>query len=203
VEAFGGFHLSGCVRDDPGRGFRIALAGASSAATISLLACPVSQLDERMRLRISRVAAMARGVLGILLGLACEGRMSPTSLLATAIAASATFHCCSWHLLGGFDARGRSLAAPSALSHRCFDGNGANYPGRRYWVLVLRSFRTTRRHCSRCPSRCLSAGCINRRAKPRRIGGLPNCRRSILESSCLILQAHRKLLHDARSPTLF
>ncbi len=68
------------------------IAGASSAANDLVVGLSGQQLDERMRLRISRVAAMALGVLGILLGLACEGQNVAYLLaLATAIAASANF----------------------------------------------------------------------------------------------------------------
>jgi len=68
------------------------IAGASSAANDLVVGLSGRQLDERMRLRISRIAAMALGVLGILLGLACEGQNVAYLLaLATAIAASANF----------------------------------------------------------------------------------------------------------------
>ncbi len=68
------------------------IAGASSAANDLVVGLSGRQLDERMRLRISRFAAMALGVLGILLGLACEGQNVAYLLaLATAIAASANF----------------------------------------------------------------------------------------------------------------
>jgi cation/acetate symporter len=68
------------------------IAGASSAANDLVVGLSGRQLDERMRLLISRIAAMALGVLGILLGLACEGQNVAYLLaLATAIAASANF----------------------------------------------------------------------------------------------------------------
>jgi len=68
------------------------IAGASSAANDLVVGLSGRQLDERMRLRISRIAAMMLGVLGILLGLACEGQNVAYLLaLATAIAASANF----------------------------------------------------------------------------------------------------------------
>jgi cation/acetate symporter len=68
------------------------IAGASSAANDLIVGLSGQQLDERMRLRISRIAAMALGLLGILLGLACEGQNVAYLLaLATAIAASANF----------------------------------------------------------------------------------------------------------------
>ncbi len=68
------------------------IAGASSAANDLFVGLSGRQLDERMRLRISRTAAMALGVLGILLGLACEEQNVAYLLaLATAIAASANF----------------------------------------------------------------------------------------------------------------
>jgi cation/acetate symporter len=68
------------------------IAGASSAANDLVVGLSGRQLDERMRLRTSRIAAMALGVLGIVLGLACEGQNVAYLLaLATAIAASANF----------------------------------------------------------------------------------------------------------------
>lgn len=68
------------------------IAGASSAANDLVVGLSGRQLRESMRLRISRVAAMTLGVLGILLGLACEGQNVAYLLaLATAIAASANF----------------------------------------------------------------------------------------------------------------
>jgi cation/acetate symporter len=68
------------------------IAGASSAANDLVVGLSGRQLDERMRLRISRFSALALGVLGILLGLACEGQNVAYLLaLATAIAASANF----------------------------------------------------------------------------------------------------------------
>jgi cation/acetate symporter len=68
------------------------IAGASSAANDLVVGLSGRQLDEGMRLWISRIAAMALGVLGILLGLACEGQNVAYLLaLATAIAASANF----------------------------------------------------------------------------------------------------------------
>jgi cation/acetate symporter len=68
------------------------IAGASSAANDLVVGLSGRHLDERMRLRISRIAATALGVLGILLGLACEGQNVAYLLaLATAIAASANF----------------------------------------------------------------------------------------------------------------
>jgi cation/acetate symporter len=68
------------------------IAGASSAANDLVVGLSDRQLDEYMRLRISRFAAMVLGVLGILLGLACEGQNVAYLLaLATAIAASANF----------------------------------------------------------------------------------------------------------------
>jgi cation/acetate symporter len=68
------------------------IAGASSAANDLVVGLSGRQLDEAMRLWISRVAAMTLGVLGILLGLLCEGQNVAYLLaLATAIAASANF----------------------------------------------------------------------------------------------------------------
>jgi cation/acetate symporter len=68
------------------------IAGASSAANDLVVGLSGRQLDEGMRLWISRVAAMTLGVLGILLGLLCEGQNVAYLLaLATAIAASANF----------------------------------------------------------------------------------------------------------------
>jgi cation/acetate symporter len=68
------------------------IAGASSAANDLVVGLSGRQLDESKRLRISRIAATALGVLGILLGLACEGQNVAYLLaLATAIAASANF----------------------------------------------------------------------------------------------------------------
>src|SRR3984885_3344706 len=68
------------------------IAGASSAANDLVVGLSGRPLDEQMRLRISRIAATALGVLGILLGLACEGQNVAYLLaLATAIAASANF----------------------------------------------------------------------------------------------------------------
>src|SRR5258708_5777859 len=68
------------------------IAGASSAANDLVVGLSGQQLDERMRLRISRVAAMALGALGILLGLACEGQDVPYLLaLARAVGGTANF----------------------------------------------------------------------------------------------------------------
>jgi cation/acetate symporter len=68
------------------------IAGASSATNDLVAGVSGRQLDERMRLQISRIAAMVLGVLGILLGLAFEGQNVAYLLaLATAIAASANF----------------------------------------------------------------------------------------------------------------
>src|SRR5580700_2298734 len=68
------------------------IAGASSAANDLVVGLSGRQLDERMRLRISRISALALGVLGIVFGLACEGQNVAYLLaLATAIAASANF----------------------------------------------------------------------------------------------------------------
>lgn len=68
------------------------IAGASSAANDLVVGLSNRQLDERLRFRISRISAFALGVLGILLGLACEGQNVAYLLaLATAIAASANF----------------------------------------------------------------------------------------------------------------
>jgi cation/acetate symporter len=68
------------------------IAGASSAANDLVVGLSGRQLDESTRLRISRIAVMVLGVLGILLGLACEGQNVAYLLaLATAIAASANF----------------------------------------------------------------------------------------------------------------
>jgi cation/acetate symporter len=68
------------------------IAGASSAANDLVVGLSGRQLDERMRLRISRISASALGVLGIVFGLACEGQNVAYLLaLATAIAASANF----------------------------------------------------------------------------------------------------------------
>jgi cation/acetate symporter len=49
-------------------------AGASSAANDLAVGLSGRQLDERMRLLISQLAAIAIGVLRILLELACEGQ---------------------------------------------------------------------------------------------------------------------------------
>src|SRR5258705_5062548 len=68
------------------------IAGASSAANDLVVGLSGRQLDEGMRLWISRIAAIGLGALGILLGLACEGQNVAYLLaLATAIAASANF----------------------------------------------------------------------------------------------------------------
>src|SRR6266403_1828302 len=62
------------------------IAGASSAANDLVVGLSGRHLDERMRLRISRIAAMTLGVLGIVFGLACEGQNVAYLLaLATAI----------------------------------------------------------------------------------------------------------------------
>jgi cation/acetate symporter len=68
------------------------IAGASSAANDLVVGLSGRHLEERTRLRISRIAVIVLGVLGILLGLACEGQNVAYLLaLATAIAASANF----------------------------------------------------------------------------------------------------------------
>jgi cation/acetate symporter len=68
------------------------IAGASSAANDLVVGLSGRQLDERMRLRISRISAASLGALGIVFGLACEGQNVAYLLaLATAIAASANF----------------------------------------------------------------------------------------------------------------
>jgi cation/acetate symporter len=68
------------------------IAGASSAANDLVVGLSGRQLTERTRLQVSRISAVALGVLGILLGLACEGQNVAYLLaLATAIAASANF----------------------------------------------------------------------------------------------------------------
>lgn len=68
------------------------IAGASSAANDLVVGLSGRRLDESTRLRISRTAVMVLGVLGILLGLACEGQNVAYLLaLATAIAASTNF----------------------------------------------------------------------------------------------------------------
>jgi cation/acetate symporter len=68
------------------------IAGASSAANDLVVGLSGRHLDERTRLRISRISASALGVLGIAFGLACEGQNVAYLLaLATAIAASANF----------------------------------------------------------------------------------------------------------------
>jgi cation/acetate symporter len=68
------------------------IAGASSAANDLVVGLSGRHLDERTRLRISRISALALGVLGIVFGLACEGQNVAYLLaLATAIAASANF----------------------------------------------------------------------------------------------------------------
>jgi cation/acetate symporter len=68
------------------------IAGASSAASDLVVGLSGRQLDERKRLRISRISATGLGVLGIVFGLACEGQNVAYLLaLATAIAASANF----------------------------------------------------------------------------------------------------------------
>jgi cation/acetate symporter len=68
------------------------IAGASSATNDLVVGLSGRHLDERMRLRISRISALALGVLGIVFGLACEGQNVAYLLaLATAIAASANF----------------------------------------------------------------------------------------------------------------
>jgi len=98
----GGLHLGGCVRDDPGRCLGLLIAGASLAANDLVVGLSGRQLDERMRLWISRIAAMALGVLGILLGLACEGaecRLPPCARHGRSQPAP-TFHCCFWQFTG-------------------------------------------------------------------------------------------------------
>lgn len=68
------------------------IAGASSASNDLVVGLSGRQLTERTRLQVSRISAVALGVLGILLGLACEGQNVAYLLaLATAIAASANF----------------------------------------------------------------------------------------------------------------
>jgi cation/acetate symporter len=68
------------------------IAGASSAANDLVVGLSGRQLNECLRLRISRISASALGVLGIVFGLACEGQNVAYLLaLATAIAASANF----------------------------------------------------------------------------------------------------------------
>jgi cation/acetate symporter len=68
------------------------IAGASSAANDLVVGLSGRHLDERLRLRISRISALALGVLGIVFGLACQGQNVAYLLaLATAIAASANF----------------------------------------------------------------------------------------------------------------
>ena len=68
------------------------IAGASSATNDLVVGLSGRHLDERMRLRISRISALTLGVLGIVFGLACEGQNVAYLLaLATAIAASANF----------------------------------------------------------------------------------------------------------------
>jgi cation/acetate symporter len=68
------------------------IAGASSAANDLVVGLSGRHLEERTRLRISRISALAIGVLGIVFGLACEGQNVAYLLaLATAIAASANF----------------------------------------------------------------------------------------------------------------
>src|ERR1700741_397485 len=68
------------------------IAGASSAANDLVVGLSGRHLDERKRLRISRISAFALGVLGIVFGLACEGQNVAYLLaLATAVAASANF----------------------------------------------------------------------------------------------------------------
>jgi cation/acetate symporter len=68
------------------------IAGASSAANDLVVGLSDRHLDELARFRISRISALALGVLGILLGLAFEGQNVAYLLaLATAIAASANF----------------------------------------------------------------------------------------------------------------
>jgi cation/acetate symporter len=53
---------------------RLLTAGASSAASDLAVGLSGRQLDERIRLLISQLAAIALGVLRILLELACEGQ---------------------------------------------------------------------------------------------------------------------------------
>ena len=68
------------------------IAGASSATNDLVVGLSGRHLDERLRLRISRISALALGVLGIVFGLACQGQNVAYLLaLATAIAASANF----------------------------------------------------------------------------------------------------------------
>jgi cation/acetate symporter len=68
------------------------IAGASSAANDLVVGLSGRHIDERTRLRISRIAVIVLGILGVLLGLACEGQNVAYLLaLATAIAASANF----------------------------------------------------------------------------------------------------------------
>jgi len=105
------------------------IAGASSAANDLVVGLSGQQLDERMRLRISRVAAMALGVLGILLGLACEGQNVAYLLaLATAIAASANFPLLLLAIYwDGLTTRGAVVGGnPRPYLIGCFDGNGAD-----------------------------------------------------------------------------
>jgi cation/acetate symporter len=68
------------------------IAGASSAANDLVVGLSGRHIGERTRLRISRIAVVILGLLGMLLGLACEGQNVAYLLaLATAIAASANF----------------------------------------------------------------------------------------------------------------
>src|ERR1700730_7536880 len=135
------------------------IAGASSAANDLVVGLSGRQLDERMRLRISRIAAMALGVLGILLGLACEGQNVAYLLaLATAIAASANFPLLLLAIYwDGLTTRGAVVGGTVGLVSSVVLTAMGQLSGQKYWVLVPRSFRTTRRHSSRYPSRCLSA----------------------------------------------
>ena len=134
------------------------IAGASSAANDLVVGLSGRQLDERMRLRISRIAAMALGVLGILLGLACAGaeRSLPPCACHSDSSQRQLSIAAPGNLLGRFDdawcGHWRHLR-PCLVG--CFDGDGADYlvEGTRSWPCDLS--RTTRQHCSRCPSRCL------------------------------------------------
>jgi len=139
-----------------GRGFRIAHSRCLLARHANDLVVGLSgqQLDERMRLRISRSLRWRWECLGSCLDWRVRGRMSPTSLLATAIAASANFPLLLLAIYwDGLTTRGASLAALRPYLIGCFDGNGANIWSKGTGSWFLRSFRTTRRHCSRCPSR--------------------------------------------------
>jgi hypothetical protein len=109
--------------------FGLLIVGASSAANDLVVGLSGRQLDERKRLRISRVAAMALGALGILLGLACEGQNVAYLLACHSNRSRRQLSMAApGNLLGRLDHTGcgRWLHVRPYLIG-WIDGNGANY----------------------------------------------------------------------------